>query len=55
MDVWQAPGATVVIADRRLYPVIKAALPQLTSVRHIVLTNPRQYSPRPLHPEQSGK
>lgn len=43
---WNDAGATIVIADRRLYPVIKAALPQLTSVRHIVLTGPRQYFPR---------
>ena len=43
---WNDAGATVVIADRRLYPVIKAALPQLTSVRHVILTGPRQYSPR---------
>ncbi len=45
---WNDAGATVVIADRRLYPVIKAALPQLTSVRHIILTGMRQYYPRPL-------
>ena len=44
---WNDAGATVVIADRRLYPVIKAALPQLTSVRHIILTGMRQYYPRP--------
>ena len=44
---WNDAGATVVIADRRLYPVIKAALPQLTSVRHIVLTGMRRYYPRP--------
>jgi long-chain acyl-CoA synthetase len=44
---WNDAGATVVIADRRLYPAIKAALPQLTSVRHIVLTGMRQYYPRP--------
>jgi long-chain acyl-CoA synthetase len=42
---WNDAGATIVIADRRLYPVIKAALPQLTSVRHIVLTGMRQYCP----------
>ena len=42
---WNDAGATVVIADRRLYPVIKAALPQLTSVRHIVLTGMKQYYP----------
>jgi len=45
---WNDAGAKVVIADRRLYPVIKAALPQLTSVRHIILTGMRQYSPRHL-------
>ncbi len=44
---WNDAGATVVIADRRLYPVIKAALPQLTSVRHNILTGARQYYPRP--------
>lgn len=44
---WNDAGATVVIADRRLYPVIKAALPQLTSVRHIILTGMRQYCPEP--------
>jgi long-chain acyl-CoA synthetase len=44
---WNDAGATVVIADRQLHPVIRAALPQLTSVRHIVLTGMRQYYPRP--------
>ncbi|MEO6183632.1 MAG: long-chain fatty acid--CoA ligase [Verrucomicrobiota bacterium] len=44
---WNDAGATIVIADRRLYPVIKAALPQLTSVRQIILTGSRQYYPRP--------
>ena len=41
---WNDAGAKIVIADRRLYHVIKAALPQLTSVRHIILTGMRQYS-----------
>ncbi len=45
---WNDAGATVVIADRRLYPTIKAALPQLKSVRHIVLTGLRQYYPHHL-------
>ena len=45
---WNDAGATIVIADRHLHPVIKAALPQLTSVRHIVLTGMRQYYPRHL-------
>jgi len=43
---WNDAGATVVIADRRLYPVIKAALPQLTTVKQIILTGVRQYSSR---------
>src|SRR5688572_9502718 len=42
---WNDAGASIVIADRRLYSVIKAAIPQLTSVRHIILTGMRQYSP----------
>jgi len=41
---WNDAGAKIVIADRRLYHVVKAALPQLTSVRHIILTGMRQYS-----------
>lgn len=43
---WNDAGATIVIADRRLYPTIKAAIPQLSSVRHIILTGMRQYYPR---------
>jgi long-chain acyl-CoA synthetase len=43
---WNDAGAKVVIADRRFYPVIRTALPQLTSVRHIVLTGLRQYHPQ---------
>ncbi len=50
---WNDAGATFVIADRRLSPVIQAALPQLTSVRKIVLTGMRQYYPR--HFQQLGK
>lgn len=50
---WNDAGATVVIADRRLYPVIKAARPHLTSVRHIILTGMRQYFPR--HLQQLGE
>jgi len=45
---WNDAGVTIVIADRRLQPVIKSALPQLTSVRTIVLTGMRQYYPHPL-------
>src|SRR6266576_1833744 len=35
---WNDAGAKILIADHRLYPVIKAAIPRLTSVRHIILT-----------------
>ena len=45
---WNDAGATIVIADRHLYPVIKTAQPQLKSVRHIVLTGMRQYYPHHL-------
>ena len=45
---WQDAGATIVIADRRFQPLIKAALPHLTSVRHVIFTGMRQYYPRPL-------
>jgi len=40
---WNDAGATAVIADRRLQPVIQTALPQLTTVRHVVLTGMKQY------------
>jgi long-chain acyl-CoA synthetase len=42
---WNDAGAKVVIADRRVHSVIKAAMPQLDSVRHVILTGMRQYSP----------
>jgi long-chain acyl-CoA synthetase len=45
---WNDAGAKIIIADRRLYPVIKAALPLLTSVQHVILTGMRKYSPRQL-------
>ncbi len=45
---WNDAGATIVIADRRLYPVIQAALPNLKTVRQIVLTGMRQYFPSDL-------
>ncbi len=44
---WSDAGATIVIADRRLLPVLQAALPQLPSVRHIIFIGARQYYPRP--------
>ena len=43
---WNDAGVKIIIADRKLYPVIKAALPHLASVRHIILTGMRQYYPR---------
>ena len=43
---WNDAGAVVVIADRRLVPVIEAARPQLTTVRRVVLTGMREYYPR---------
>jgi long-chain acyl-CoA synthetase len=42
---WNDAGPKVVIADRRLFPVIRAALPQLTAAPQIVLTGMRQYYP----------
>ncbi len=44
---WNDAGAKVIIADRRLFPVIKTALPQLPSVRAVVLTGLREYFARP--------
>ena len=45
---WNDAGVSIVIADRGLLPAIKGALPELASVRHIVLTGMRQYYPRNL-------
>ena len=44
---WNDAGVKVVIADRRLFPVIRPALPQLASAPQIVLTGLRQYYPQP--------
>jgi long-chain acyl-CoA synthetase len=43
---WNDASPKVVIADRRLFPVIRTALPQLTSAPQVVLTGIRQYCPR---------
>jgi long-chain acyl-CoA synthetase len=43
---WNDAGVSVVIADRRHHLVIKAALPEVKSVRHVVLTGARQYYPQ---------
>src|ERR1035441_7942263 len=44
---WNDAGVKVVIVDRRLFPVIRPALPQLASAPQVVLTSMRQYFPRP--------
>ena len=44
---WNDAGVKVVIADRRLFPVIRPALPQMASAPQIVLTGARQYYPQP--------
>jgi long-chain acyl-CoA synthetase len=44
---WNDAGVKAVIVDRRLFPVIRPALPQLASAPQIVLTSMRQYFPRP--------
>jgi long-chain acyl-CoA synthetase len=43
---WNDAGVKIVIADRRLFPVIRTALPQLASAPQIVLTGMRQYYPQ---------
>ncbi|MSU57118.1 MAG: long-chain fatty acid--CoA ligase [Pedosphaera sp.] len=43
---WNDAGAVMVVADRKLQPVLEAARPQLTTVRRIVLTGMREYFPR---------
>jgi long-chain acyl-CoA synthetase len=44
---WNDAGVKFVIADRRLFPGIRPALPQLTSFPQIVLIGARQYYPQP--------
>jgi long-chain acyl-CoA synthetase len=43
---WNDAGVKILIADRRLFPVIRTALPQLASAPQIVLTGMRQYYPQ---------
>ena len=45
---WNDAGASIVIANRRLYPVVKAALRKLPSVHHVILTGMRHYYPKHL-------
>jgi len=45
---WNDAGVAVVIADRRLYPVIQTALPNLPTIRHVILVGTRDYFPRGL-------
>jgi long-chain acyl-CoA synthetase len=42
---WNDAGPKVMIAERRLFPVIRPAFPQLASAPQIVLTGIRQYYP----------
>jgi len=42
---WTDAGVVLAIVDRRLFPVVRTALPQLPALRHVVLTGPRQYCP----------
>jgi long-chain acyl-CoA synthetase len=45
---WHDAGVKVVIADRRLYPVVQATIPQVPSIQHVVLTGIREYFPNHL-------
>ncbi len=42
---WNDAGVKVVIADRRCFPAIKAALPLLSTAPQVILTGARQYAP----------
>ena len=46
---WNDAGVKIVIADRRLFPIIRNALPQVASASRVVLTGMRQYYPQPYH------
>ena len=43
---WNDAGATMAIVDRRFYKVVKGAIPQLPTLRNVILTGARQYSAR---------
>ena len=43
---WNDAGVKLVVVDRRLYPVVKAALPQLAIRPRVVVTGLRQYYPQ---------
>lgn len=45
---WHDAGARFAIVDRRFLPNVRAALPQLPELRHIVLTGAHQYYPAAL-------
>ena len=45
---WHDAGARIVIADRRLYPVVQDAVAHVPSVQHIVTTGIREYFPKHL-------
>jgi long-chain acyl-CoA synthetase len=42
---WNDAGVKAVVADHRLLPVVKAALPQLTTTPTVIVTGLRQYCP----------
>ena len=44
---WSDADPKAIIADRRLAPVVKAALPQLPAAPQIILTGSKQYYPHP--------
>jgi len=45
---WHDAVAKIVIADRRLYPVVQATIPQVSSIQHVILTGSREYFPNHL-------
>ena len=45
---WHDAGVKVVIADRRMYPVVQGSVPQVPSVQRVVLTGIREYFPKHL-------
>lgn len=45
---WNDAGASVAVVERRLMPVVKSALPELKTIRHVIETGMRQYYPATL-------
>ena len=42
---WRDAGASVLIVDRTLHPVAEAALAEAPDLKHVIVTNPRDYHP----------